>query len=135
MSDSTAYIFDTNVISDMLRNPNSRIFPRIRAYKRESLLLCESVIYEVVRGLEHRQAKTQLAYFYKMIIPYFQVVSIELEDWQLAGVLWATARSNGKQLSDVDLVIGAVSIRVGGIIVSNDQDFTYIPVKLENWLR
>ncbi|HRF98698.1 MAG TPA: hypothetical protein PLZ51_25995 [Aggregatilineales bacterium] len=114
---------------------NLGLFKRIRSYNRETLILCEPVIYEIERGFKHRNAHNMLARFHSDFVPLFQTMPVGIEDWKLAGFLWANARSQGKQLSDVELLIGAVSIRLDGVIVSDDQDFGYIPVKLQNWLR
>lgn len=74
------YIFDTNIISELLRNPNSSIGTRIQKHEQDRLILCECVIYEIERGLEHRNAKNQLARFQREVIPNFQVMPIQLAD-------------------------------------------------------
>ncbi|MDZ4672393.1 MAG: PIN domain-containing protein [Phototrophicales bacterium] len=132
---SRYYIFDTNIVSALLQMSNLGLLKQIQSHKRETLILCDPVIYEIERGLKHRQAHNMLARFHLDFVPLFELMPVRLEDWKLAGLLWSNARSQGKQLSDVDLLIGAISIRLDGIIVSDDQDFGYIPVKLQNWLR
>lgn len=129
------YVFDTNIISALLQMSNLGLFKRIQSYHRKTLILCDPVVYEIERGLKHRQAHNMLARFYADFVPLFEQTPTHLQDWKLAGLLWANARSQGKQLSDVDLLIGAISIRLNGVVVSNDQDFEYLPVKLENWLK
>ena len=49
--------------------------------------------------------------------------------------MWAVMRGQGIQLSDVDLLVAAVGIRLNGIIVTDDQDFDDLPVRVENWLK
>jgi len=73
--------------------------------------------------------------FHSVVLPLFQVVPIILADWKTASVLWASSRAKGIQLSDVDLLVAAVSIRLNGIIVTDDQDFDDLPVRVENWLK
>lgn len=84
---------------------------------------------------EHKQAMQQLQHFRENLIPLFSVVSVQLADWRVAARLWGDARRRGYQLSDVDVVLTAITIRLNGVLVTDDGDFDYIPlVRTENWL-
>ena len=67
------------------------------------------------------------------IKPQFQWVPIIEADWQQAAQFWADTVSRGLQLSDVDLLVAAVSVRLSGIIVSADDDFDALPVTRQSW--
>jgi predicted nucleic acid-binding protein len=54
-------------------------------------------------------------------------------DWEQAAVLWAQTRKAGRQLSDVDLLIAAITLRVEGTIASNDADFDALGIPRVNW--
>ncbi|MDX2077810.1 MAG: PIN domain-containing protein [bacterium] len=129
------YVFDTNIISELLRRPDARVGNLIRGHQQDRLILCESVIYEIERGLKHRNATKQLERFQKEVVTYFQIMPIQLADWKRAGVMWAVMRSDGRQLSDIDLLVASVAIRLGGVVVTDDRDFDQLPVQTENWLH
>ncbi|MBZ0300211.1 MAG: PIN domain-containing protein [Anaerolineae bacterium] len=130
------YVFDTNIVSSLLYERQRSLLMRIRRNQTDLLILCDSVIYEVERGLNHKRAERQLSRFRDEVFPMFTVASIQLADWHVAAVLWASTRDIGKQLSDVDLLIAAMALRLNGIVVTNDKDFAYLPmVRTENWLQ
>ena len=89
--------------------------------------------YELARGLLWRKAASKLTLFREKILPQLEYVSLEEADWQQAAQLWATTRQRGRQLSDMDLLVGAIAIRLDAIIISRDVDFDALPVKRENW--
>jgi len=132
---SKIYVFDTNIISDVLDSPQSPISKRIIQLEKEAVILCQPVIYEVERGLTHRQAHKQLRRFRLDIMPMFQIIDVLPQDWQSASVLWAFARAKGRQLSDIDILIATITLRLGGIVVTDDKDFDELPIDKENWLR
>jgi predicted nucleic acid-binding protein len=134
MSD-TVYVFDTNIISSLRPGKNPVLFRRLQQNKDQTLCLCEPIIFEVERGYEHRQAHQQLAHFREQLIPLFVVVPVQLADWRIAAKLWGDARRRGRQLSDVDVLLAAMTLRLNGILVTDDGDFAYLPlVRTENWL-
>jgi predicted nucleic acid-binding protein len=131
----TVYVFDTNIISNLQPGKNPTLFKRLRQNQDQMLCLCEPIIFEVERGYEHRQAHQKLAHFQTQLIPLFVVIPVQLADWRVAANLWSEARRRGRQLSDVDLLLAAMTLRLNGILVTDDGDFAYLPlVKKENWL-
>jgi tRNA(fMet)-specific endonuclease VapC len=128
------YVLDANVVSDMLRKiPDATIMATIAQHRQDDVYLCMPVDYEIRRGLIKTQAFNRLQYYESHIKPQFQWVSILDEDWVKAAELWSIAVSAGKQLSDIDLLIAAVTLRLGGTLVSADSDFDSLPVTRVNW--
>jgi predicted nucleic acid-binding protein len=129
------YVFDTNIVSSLLHERQRLLLTRIQQNQSDSLILCEPVIYEIERGLNHKQARYQLNRFRNEIFPLFTTIPIQLTDWRAAAVLWAYAKKRGRQLSDIDLLLGAITVRLGGILITDDKDFAHLPaVPTENWL-
>jgi predicted nucleic acid-binding protein len=129
------YVFDTNIISGLRPGKNPTLFKRLEQNKDQTLCLCEPIIFEVERGYEHRQAYQQLAYFRSQLIPLFVIIPVQLVDWRVAAKLWSDARGRGRQLSDIDVLLAAMTLRLNGILVTDDGDFSYLPlVRTENWL-
>jgi predicted nucleic acid-binding protein len=67
------------------------------------------------------------------IIPLLDYIPLDDEDWLQAARLWADTRRQGRQLSDVDVLVAAVAFRRSAIIVSSDTDFDSLPVRREDW--
>lgn len=128
------YILDTNAISDYIKQfapTTTRINQAIR--DGDTLYLCKPVEYEVVRGLLKSRAERQREMFENDFIPLLTPLPLTDADWRQAAQFWAQARSAGKQLSDVDLLLAALAFRLNAVIVTNDDDFDALPVRRENW--
>jgi predicted nucleic acid-binding protein len=129
------HVFDTNIISRLTQVRHLDLLERIRADQTNVQVLCEPVIYEVEKGLHHKGAEKQLERFRNDVIPLFSVVvAVQLVDWRVASLLWANSRARGRQVSDIDLLIAAITLRLDGIVVTADDDFDALPVRRENWL-
>jgi tRNA(fMet)-specific endonuclease VapC len=128
------YILDATVISDLFV-PIAQVQAHIRAANAAGsmMILCQPTYYEVLRGLLRVKATRKLRVFQNQIVPLFQWTSLIDADWEQAAQYWADATSRGRQLSDGDLLLAAVSTRLDGIIVSSDTDFDALPVKREDW--
>lgn len=95
--------------------------------------LCQPVYYEVLRGLLKTNATRKLYLFHTAIMPMLNWIPLTDEDWRQAAQFWADTVRKGKQLADTDLLIGAITKRVNGVLVTADNDFDALPVQRENW--
>jgi len=130
----TLFVLDTNVISDIVSpKPNTDVLAKIAAHRQHTLCLCEAVDYEVRRGYLKTGATAKLNVYEQRIKLQFQWVPVVEADWRQAAQFWADTVSKGKQLSDVDLLVAAVTIRLGGLIVSADDDFDALSVTRTSW--
>jgi predicted nucleic acid-binding protein len=91
--------------------------------------------YEIRRGLLWRAAPVKYQLYLNQIKSQFEWVVLTDTDWRQAAQFWANTRSGGKQLSDVDLLVAALAIRLDAVIVSDDDDFDVLSVKRENWRK
>jgi predicted nucleic acid-binding protein len=136
MMSNRIYLLDTNIISGLRPNQNPHLWAQVATHKDDQVGVCEPIIFEVERGLLKRNATTQLRAFREQILPSFAVLTPTLLDWRAAAVLWADARTRGRQLSDVDVLLAAMTLRLDAILVTDDHDFAHLPlVKIENWIR
>jgi predicted nucleic acid-binding protein len=48
----------------------------------------------------------------------------------------AMLKTRGKPISDLDLMIAAITMKHRGVLVTNDRDFERLPeLRCENWLK
>ncbi len=132
--DRLNYILDTNAVADYI-NQFEPTTSRIRQAIREGhlLYLCQPVRYEVLRGLMKTQAVRKRHIFEEQFAPQLVSLSLTDADWRQAAQFWADTVTIGKQLADADLLIGALAYRLGGVVVTADDDFGALPIKRENW--
>jgi tRNA(fMet)-specific endonuclease VapC len=126
------YIVDTNLVSDFIKGQPS-VINKIRQHKSDLLYLCQVVDFELRRGFLYKQAKLQQQYYETVILPQFDWLELTDNDWLLAAKFWADTRRQGKQFSDIDLLLAAVTVRLNAVLVSSDTDFDALPVNRENW--
>ncbi len=130
----TLLLLDTNVISDLLAPQADARSQAIAHHEAgDSLLICQSVYYEVLRGLLWRNATAKLDMLNKRVLPLFEWTELLDVDWQQAARFWADARLKGKQIGDPDLLLAALTYRLKATLVSNDNDFDALPIKRETW--
>ncbi len=128
------YILDTNVISDILRQKPVVISHFEQAKLANArFILCEPVNFEVMRGLKYKKATQQIFVYQNQIRPLFQSLPIIQEDWEQAENLWVSSIEKGKQLSDIDLLLIVMTIKLDAILVSADKDFSIFSLNIENW--
>ena len=130
------YLLDTNIVSDLVRNPHGRIAQRIR--KVGEAQVCTSII--VAAELRYGAAKKQSA----RLTAQLQAVldALEVLPWQepadvTYGVLRSRLEKVGRPIGANDLLIAAQALTLDYILVT-DNVKEFAPVKdlrRENWLR
>lgn len=132
--DRVTYILDTNVIAGRIRR-HPQVLNRLTGASDDGhvLGLCDPVRYEVLRGFLRVNAMQKLRLFRETITPLMDHLALTDTDWQLAAQLWANMRNQGKQLSDVDLLIAALAQRLNAVVVTSDKDFDALSIQRENW--
>ena len=132
--DPVIYILDTNVIADRFHRLPQVLDRLNRAGEAGHILgMCDPVRYEVLRGLLKVNASQKLQLFRDTITPLMDHLALTDADWQLAAQLWADMRNQGRQFSDVDLLISAIAQRLDAVVVTSDDDFAALPIQCENW--
>ena len=130
------YILDTNVIADRIRRHPQVLARLTKASDTGQVLgLCDPVHYEVSRGFIKVKATRKLRIFREEISPLMDHLPLISDDWQAAAQLWAAMRNQGRQFSDVDLLIASLAQRLNAVVVTADADFATLPIKSEDWRR
>ncbi|MCI0710231.1 MAG: PIN domain-containing protein [Chloroflexi bacterium] len=128
------YLLDTNVISDLIIK-HQRVQQRVddQLLKDDQVGLSAPIYFEILRGLLWKKAPQRERILRDKLRPVLDWITLEDEDWLQAAEFWATAVSQGRQLSDVDVLIAAMVYRRNAILVSNDTDFDVLPSQREDW--
>lgn len=130
------YLLDTNIVSDMMRNPQGRVFQRIAKVGEDAVLTSIIVSCEVRFGIEKRQSQ-KLA---KRFSDVFGTLRVERLDKTAEGH-YADIRTRleamGNPIGQMDMLIAAHALALDAIVVTdNEREFSRVPgLKVENWLR
>jgi tRNA(fMet)-specific endonuclease VapC len=130
------YLLDTNVVSDLVRNPRGRVAERIRTIGEAQV--CTSII--VAAELRYGAAKKQssrLTVQLETILGSLEVLAWEVPADLTYGLLRTRLEQAGRPIGGNDLLIAAHAITLGYTIVTdNEREFAHIDgLARQNWLR
>ena len=130
------YLLDTNIVSDLVRNPQGRIAQHIR--KIGEAQVCTSII--VAAELRYGAAKKQFARLtaqLQAVLGALEVLPLEAPADTTYGALRARLEKAGRPIGANDLLIAAQALALGYTIVTdNEKEFAQIKdLPRENWLR
>ena len=136
MSASLAYLLDTNILSDLVRNPQGMVAARIAKVGEDTV--CTSVI--VVAELRYGASKsnsTKLAERIDLILSALEILPLETPaDRQYAALRYHLTRQ-GTPIGPNDLLIAAHALASDlTVVTANVGEFSRVPgLKVENWLQ
>jgi tRNA(fMet)-specific endonuclease VapC len=130
------YLLDTNVVSDLIRNPQGRVAEHIRRVGEAQV--CTSII--VAAELRYGAAKRgspRLAAQLEAVLGCLDVLALETPADAAYGLIRTRLEQAGRPIGSNDLLIAAQAIALGYTIVTdNEREFARIDGLLrENWLR
>ena len=130
------YLLDTNIISDLVRNPQGRITQRIR--KIGEAQVCTSIIVAAeLRYGSAKKASPRLTAQLAAILSALEVLPFDAPADVTYGALRLRLEQTGKPIGANDLLIAAQALALGHVLVSdNEREFARIDgLRCENWLR
>jgi len=136
VSASLAYLLDTNILSDLVRNPQGVIAAQITRAGEDTI--CTSVI--VAAELRYGATKSnsaKLAERVDLILSALEILPLETPaDHQYAALRHHLTRQ-GTLIGPNDLLIAAHALAGGlTVVTANVGEFSRVPgLKVENWLQ
>jgi tRNA(fMet)-specific endonuclease VapC len=130
------YLLDTNIVSDLIRNPQGRVTQHIREVGEAQV--CTSII--VAAELRYGAAKKgspRLTAQVEAVLGALDVLPFEAPADAAYGLLRARLEQAGQPIGGNDLLIAAQAIALGYTIVTdNEREFVRIDgLPCLNWLR
>ena len=131
----TRYMLDTNIISDLVRNPQGKTAKRIAKAGEDNI--CTSII--VAAELRYGCAKSgseRLRKAVEELLAEIDVLPFDVPADTEYGGIRAELEAAGKPIGANDLLIAAHACSIGATIVTaNTDEFKRIRgLKVENWL-
>lgn len=129
-------LLDTNILSDLVRNPRGRVAERIAELGETAV--CTSVIVAAeLRFGAARKGSERLTAQLELILGALPVLSLEPPADEAYGRIRADLEARGLPIGGNDLLIAAHALSLGHVVVTdNEREFARIPgLTVENWLR
>jgi tRNA(fMet)-specific endonuclease VapC len=130
------YLLDTNIVSDLTRNPFGRAAVRAQSVGEQHIFVSLVVAAELRFGLA-RKPSPLLSGRIEALLSQFQVLPLEAPLDQIYADLRARLESRGTPIGANDLFIAAHALALGYTLVTdNEREFSRVPeLVIENWLR
>jgi tRNA(fMet)-specific endonuclease VapC len=130
------YLLDTNVVSDLIRNPQGRVTEHIRRVGEAQV--CTSIIVAAeLRYGATKRGSLRLTNQLEAVLGALDVLPFEAPADAAYGLMRTQLEQAGTPIGGNDLLIAAQTIALGYTIVShNEREFARIEgLPRENWLR
>lgn len=130
------YLLDTNILSDLVRNPQGRIAQKIATVGEDAICTSIIVAAELRFGAAKRDSE-RLAHQLERILAAIDVQSFEAPADAAYADLRAQLESAGLPIGGNDMLIAAHALSTSRIVVTdNEREFSRISgLQVENWLR
>ena len=130
------YLLDTNIVSELVRNPAGRVARHIRDVGESEICTSIIVAAELRFGAEKRNSQ-RLSAQLEAVLGALEVLPFEAPADAAYGRLRARLEASGQTIGGNDLLIAAHAISLGHTVVTaNEREFGRIAeASCENWLR
>jgi len=133
---SLAYLLDTNILSDLVRNPQGVVAARIAKAGENSI--CTSIVAAAeLRYGASKSNSAKLAERIDLILSALEILPLETPaDRQYAALRHHLTRQ-GTPIGPNDLLIAAHALASDlTVVTANVREFSRVPgLKVENWLQ
>ncbi|MEW6595303.1 MAG: type II toxin-antitoxin system VapC family toxin [Thermodesulfobacteriota bacterium] len=130
-----AFLLDTNIISDLIRNPAGTVAQRIAEQGEE--VVCTSIVVACeLRFGARKKGSALLAARVEEILSVLEVMALDDDADRHYARIRATLEANGTPIGPNDLLIAAHAMALGlTLVTANTAEFSRIPgLPVENWL-
>jgi tRNA(fMet)-specific endonuclease VapC len=131
----TRYLLDTNILSDVIRNPHGRISARIHEFGEDSVCTSVVVAAELRYGVAKRGSERLTAQV-EAILGALEVLPLETPADAIYGRVRTQLERLGQVVGGNDLLIAAHAMTLGHTLVTdNERELSRIPgLTHVNWL-
>ena len=130
------YLLDTNIISDLVRNPHGNVAQHIR--KVGEAHVCTSIIVAAeLRYGATKKGSPRLSAQLEAVLGALEVLPFDVPADAAYGLLRTRLEKAGRPIGANDLLIAAQALTLGCTIVTdNEKEFAHLEdLRRENWLR
>ncbi len=129
-----AYMLDTNIVSEMIRNPAGRAAQRAR--KEANLLRVSIIVTSELRYGCHKKGSQQLSRKVEQFLSRVTVLAFDAPADDRYGILRVGLEAAGLPIGSNDLFIAAHALAVGATLVTaNVDEFRRVGgLSVENWM-
>lgn len=132
----SGYLLDTNIISELIRNPDGMAAHRIAQIEPKAVFTSVVVAAELRYGCE-KKGSPKLFARVERLLDIIQVLPLDVPTDTAYGRIRADLEAAGQPIGMNDLLIGAHAHALGlTLVTDNTREFSRIQgLDMENWLE
>lgn len=132
---SARFLLDTNIVSDLVRNPQGRAAAKIAEVGEDAVATSIIVAAELSYGAAKRGSQ-RLADQLEAILMALDVLPLEPPAYATYGATRVALEAVGAPIGGNDLLIAAQALALEMVVVTSDErEFARVSgLKVENWL-
>jgi tRNA(fMet)-specific endonuclease VapC len=130
------FLLDTNILSNLVRDPQGRIAERIKIVGEHSI--CTSIVVAAeLRYGAAKKASPRLTEQVEAVLGVIEILPLELPADEIYGSIRTQLELAGTPIAGNDLIIAAHAITLDLTLVSdNEREFARVAgLRIENWLK
>ena len=129
------YLLDTNIVSELIRNPQGSVTERVREVG-ESQVATSIIVAAELRYGAAKKGSARLTAQVEAVLGALEVLPFEEPADRVYGVLRAGLEQKGQPIGGNDLLIAAQALSLGfTLVTANEREFAKVEDLLcENWL-
>ena len=129
------YLLDTNVLSDLLRNPGGLAAQRV-ALMGEATICTSIVVACELRYGAAKKGSARLSERVEIVLGSLEVLPLDKESDRRYAEIRSQLEQRGRPIGPNDLLIAAHALALDLTLVThNVEEFSRVPdLKIENWL-
>ena len=130
------YLLDTNIISDLIRNPSGLVTERVRDVGEARVCTSIFVAAELRYGAEKR-GSPRLKAQVEAVLERLEILPFNAPADAVYGILRCSLERTGLLIGSNDLLIAAHAVTLGcALVTANEREFARVEgLHCENWLR
>jgi tRNA(fMet)-specific endonuclease VapC len=130
------YLLDTNIVSDLVRNPQGKVAGHIRRVGEKHVSTSIIVAAELRYGVA-KKGSPRLSSQLDAVLGVLEILPFETPADASYGLLRTRLEKAGTPTGANDLLIAAQALTLGYVIVTdNEREFSRVKgLRLQNWLR
>jgi tRNA(fMet)-specific endonuclease VapC len=130
------FLLDTNIVSDLIRNPQGRVADRIKKVGEENI--CTSIVVAAeLRYGAAKKASPKLTARLEAVLAAIDTVVFEAPADENYGSIRTRLELAGTPIGGNDLIIAAQAVTLDlTLVTDNEKEFSRVDgLRVENWLR
>jgi tRNA(fMet)-specific endonuclease VapC len=132
----TRYLLDTNIVSDVIRNPQGAVMRQI-ARMGEATICTSIIVAAELRFGAAKRGSDRLTVQMEAVLATLEVLPFEGPADAAYGALRARLEAAGTPIGANDMLIAAHALSLGlAVVTDNEREFARVAgLPVENWLR